>query len=815
MLANQFGHFTDDGRTFVITDPATPMPWVNVICNGRFGVVVSQNGGGFSWLDNSQLNVLTRWEMDLARDVHGKYLYLADQQTGDVWSLAPSPCKTAYSRYRCEHTQGATTFETEHLGIGAVWTIAVAPNDPVEVWTVTLTNHSKHARRLRLSSFFEWCCGVAPDTKREFHRLFITTRHDAARRAVLATKNMWDTPAKNEKEHWNKPWPYVAGHAVAGPFEEDLAVADKASFLGRYGTVADPAGMHDPLGGPKGFGRFGDGAAALGGDLTIEPGETVKVAYVLTIGSSDEEVTRLIDTYLAPGRAEKSVREAGEAWRQRLGASKVKTGLEDFDLLANTWLPYQAISGRLWARTGFYQQSGAFGFRDQLQDSQVWLPLEPARCREQILLHAAHQFADGSVYHWWHPLAEFGLRTLCSDDYLWLPFLTANYIKDTGDTSILSAHAPFVDDPAGSTLLDHCRRSLKRTFERVSPRGLPLIGSCDWNDGLSAMGVDGKGESVWLAFFLCGLLSDFAVVLEKAGDAAGASELRAKRGVYEKAIEAHAWDGEWYLCASRDDGRWIGSKDNEEGRVTLNPQTWAVLTETGSEPRRDAAWDSVRRHLLKDMGPVLLAPAYSVPDATIGYITRYAPGLRENGGVYMHAATWALMAACKRKDAEAVERIWSSISPPTRCRDAEAYRAEPYVTPGNVDGPESAYPGRAGWTWYTGSAAWLYRVSLEWVVGVRPVWEGLLIDPCPVKGMGQVDVTRVWRGRKVRVRYDAGAFASEGVRAKVTVNGVEVAGNVIRDEAVGAGDLDVRVEWMPGARVRTPGGAEAISGRHV
>lgn len=813
MLGNQFGHFSNDGRTFIVTDHQTPMPWANVICNGRYGVVISQNGGGFSWMDNSQLNVLTRWEMDLARDTSGKFLYVSDLNNGEVWSLAPSPCRTPYSKYACEHTQGSTTFRTEHLGIEAKWTVAVATNDPVEIWTVELKNTTERPRRLRLASYMEWCCGVAPDVKREFHRLFITTRHDASRRAVIATKNMWDTPAKNEKEHWNKPWPYVAAHAVNGEFEEDLAVADKAAFLGRYGTIEDPAAMREAVKGPAGFGRFGDGIAALGGDLVLEAGKTTKVVYVLAIAGQEEEVLRLVDAYSGVANAEAAVSGANAAWRERLSRTQVRTEQADFDLLNNHWLPYQAISGRLWGRTGMYQQSGAFGFRDQLQDSQVWLPLEPRRCREQILLHAAHQFEDGSVYHWWHPLAEFGLRTLCSDDYLWLPFLVANYIKETNDVAILNEKAAFVDDAGGATLLEHCRLSLSRSFGRVSARGLPLIGSCDWNDGLSAMGVDGKGESVWLGFFLCGVLRDFATVLEKAGDAGGAAELRTKRAAYAEAIEKHAWDGGWYLCATRDDGRWIGSKDNEEGRITLNPQTWSILTEVGSDERRSRAWGAVKDQLLKEMGPLLLAPAYTVPDATIGYITRYAPGLRENGGVYMHAATWALMAACKLKDAESVERIWKSISPPLRGQDAEDYRAEPYVTPGNVDGPSSAYPGRAGWTWYTGSAAWLNRVSLEWVLGVRPTWEGLMIDPCPVRGMGKVEVEREWRGRKVRVRFDAATFAPDEP-ARIRVNGVEQGGNVIREEALNAGgEIDVRVTWGSGGS--GGGGMNGSGAAHV
>lgn len=811
MLSNRFGQFDASGSVFSITDPRTPMPWVNVVCNGRYGFVVSQNGGGFSWLDNSQLNVLTRWDMDLARDVAGRYLYVSDLDSGEVWSLAPAPCFPSYSSYRCDHTTGSTAFHTEFGGIRAAWRLAVSPTDPVEVWTVELTNTGKAERRLRIASFFEWCCGVAPDTKREFHRLFFTTRHDAQRRAVFAVKNMWDVPPRTEAEHWNRPWPYAAAHAVHGPFTADLAIADKRIFLGRSGDLQAPATMLSPASSAAGFGRFGDASAALGGDLRLAPGQTVRVHYLLAIESDETKVAALLDRHARPESAAAATREAGETWKRRLSPTRVRTERPDFDLLNNTWLPYQAISGRLWGRTGFYQQSGAFGFRDQLQDSQVWLPLEPARCRDQILLHAAHQFPDGSVYHWWHPLVETGLRTACSDDFLWLPFVVCNYLKETGDWAILDEVAPFAEDkrqsgktktPAESaTLLEHCLRSIRRGLSLMSPRGLPLIGSCDWNDGLSALGVEGRGESVWLGFFIYGILGDFARVLEKRGDSATAAGFRERATDLRDAINAHAWDGRWFKGATRDDGTWIGASECKEGRIFLNCQTWAVLTDCTDQARQRSAWDSVKELLLADMGPLLLAPAYTEPDATIGYVTRYAPGLRENGGVYMHAATWALAAACSLRDAESVERIWTSISPPTRAADAEAYFAEPYVTPGNVDGPISEFPGRAGWTWYTGSAAWLNRVSLERMLGIRASWEGLEIDPCPPASLGRVDVTRTWRGVPIRVRFDARAYRPDS-RPRLVVDGRPHEGQILSPVAARAAadegrTIEVEVAWPP------------------
>jgi cellobiose phosphorylase len=837
VLANQFGHFAPDGRSFHITDRNTPMPWCNVICNSRYGLIVSQNGGGFSWYDDAQHNVLTRWEMDLVRDCYGKFLYLSDLDSGDVWSAAPAPTMPSYDHFLCTHALGSTTFDTSLHGISTKWTLGVAPGDPCEVWSVEITNNSGKPRRLRVSSYFEWTCGVAPDVKREFHRLFFTTRHDAKRHAIIATKNMWDIRPKSEREHWNKPWPYFAAHAIGGDaLQHPIAIADKSTFLGRYGTTAKPVAMNGPALSSAGFGRFGDASASLGGDCTLEPGQTIRLHYLLAIGNTEAEVLATIDKLRPAAAASAAVTASEDFWQHTLSPTGVESDREDFDLLNSHWLPYQAVSGRLWGRTGYYQQSGAFGFRDQLQDSQVWLPLEPKRCLDQIMLHAERQFADGSVYHWWHALADFGNHTACSDDYLWLPFVTAAYLRETGDFAALEKRAPFVDDAKGGTLLDHCLRSFERSFKRHSPRGLPLIGSCDWNDGLSAMGIDEKGESVWLGWFLVATLREWVEILTRTGDTTRAADFARRAETLVKTINTHAWDGSHYKYGTKDSGEWIGSNDSPEGKIHLNAQTWAILNEGGPGERLDAAWASVKQRLLSPYGPLLLAPAYTVPDPTIGYITRYSPGSRENGGVYMHAATWALMAACKRRDAAAVGSIWDSISPAHRAagNNSQKYWAEPYVTPGNVDGPLSDLPGRAGWTWYTGSAAWLNRVSLEWVLGIRPVWTevsgeptaGLLIDPCPPADLGEVNVRRRWRGRTIRVRFDAAEF-EPGRKAVITVNGRVMEQNVITattlaavpagvNGTAAASEVEVQVRWVVAAEVPGAGrGVGGVAGRTV
>ena len=377
-------------------------------------------------------------------------------------------------------------------------------------------------------------------------------------------------------------------------------------------------------------------------------------------------------------------------WRERLATHRMETPDAALDVIANDWVRYQAIAARLWGRAGYYQQSGAFGFRDQLQDSQVWLTIDPARCRRQLNLHAEHQFVDGSVYHWWHPLTEQGHVTKMTDDLLWLAFVAASYIRETGDLSVLRDTVPYLDEKTPAPLSDHALRAFRRVFHRTSARGIPLIGAGDWNDGLSAMGLQEKGESFWLGQFLVGLLADWTEIWKRAGRADLSAEFGDRRTALVAAINAHGWDGEWYLRGTLDDGRALGTSRDRVGRIFLNAQTWAILNDVAPPDRAARCLASVKKHLVTEAGALLLAPAFDVPVAEIGYITRYAPGLRENGGVYTHAATWAIAAAAKAKDAELVGRLLDAINP--SIKDPDRYFAEPYVLPGNVDGPDSPAP---------------------------------------------------------------------------------------------------------------------------
>ncbi|MCA9244915.1 MAG: hypothetical protein KDA32_13235, partial [Phycisphaerales bacterium] len=464
--AGQYGHFSPDGREYIITNPRTPRPWSNIIANERFGLAVAQSGSGFTWIDNSQLAVITRWNQDLNQDTSGKFLYVRDLDSGEVWSLSPAPMWREFDQYRCRHGLGYTTFETSLHGIDAEWTLFCHATEPIELWRVRLVNNSGRPRRLAVVGYLEWCCGVSPSPRREFHKLFIHTAFDAQRQCVVANNRMWDV-SSSDYGHWNTTFPYSS--AFGGTLPVDAAEGDQLGFLGRYGHLREPAALNGAEWAGK-FGQHEDAIAALRSIVTLKAGEARDFGYGLAVSDSDPNAVSLLGAFRDTHAIDKALDEAKAAWVKRLADHNVETPDASVNHLTNDWLRYQAISGRIWGRCGYYQQSGAFGFRDQLQDSQVWLTIDPQRCRNQINLHAQHQFADGSVYHWWHPLSEQGLITRMTDDLLWLGFVTANYIKETGDVSVLDDRQPFLDDEKATPIIDHVTRAFERVFKRTSPR---------------------------------------------------------------------------------------------------------------------------------------------------------------------------------------------------------------------------------------------------------------------------------------------------------------------------------------------------------
>jgi len=744
-FATPYGHFSDDGLEYIITRPDTPKPWVNVISNGDYGLIVSQAGGGFSWRTHANFNRLTRWNQDLVRDDWGKFIYLRDRASGEIWSAAFQPVKKRNGQYTIRHGLGYSVLSSLHEGIACDWSLFAAANEPAEIWILHLANRSGRTRELDLFSYFEWNLGFAPDNHREFHKTFIETAFDPEEQILFAGKRLWEMP-DDQGRHWNVVWPWTAFFAASVPVAG--YEGDKESFIGRLGDLAAP---HAVQAGScrNSQGKWGDGIASLQLQLTLQPDEEQEIVFVLGAADSSAQAYELTQKYRSPGAARDELERVRKGWQERLAPFQVETPDPAFDLLLNTWLKYQAISCRLWARAAYYQQSGAFGFRDQLQDSLIWLPLAPEQPAAQIRLHTRHQFKDGSVYHWWHPFTDAGLHSSVSDNLLWLPFVTAEYLKESGDFSLLEERLPFVDDKQPQPLWEHCRRALKRALEWRSPRGLPLIGAHDWNDGLNAVGTGMKGESVWMGHFLHRILREWAELAAPAGLAEELAFCAPEAEALRTAVNEHGWDGDWYWRATKDSGEKLGSASCAQGRIYLNAQTWAVIGGTASPERAGAAMAAVEEHLDREYGPLLFAPAYGAVDPDIGYITRYAPGRRENGGLYTHAGTWAVLAEALLGRGARAYAIFSRINPVLRGLEPELYQSEPYVTPGNVDGPDSPQFGRGGWSWYTGSAAWLFRVAMEGIIGLRATHDGLLIDPC---------LPPDWKGFRVERRFRGAAY---------------------------------------------------------
>ena len=769
-----YGYFSEDGKEYVITTPHTLRPWGNIISNGDYGMMVSQTGSGYSWRGNAGQNRLTRSFQDLIRDHWGKYFYIRDLKRNVYWSATYKPVMHSYQSFSVVHGLGYSKFIQQIEDIETELTVFVAANDPVEIFRLKLTNKSDESRELDVTSYTEWLLGFSPDEHREFHKLFIETSADPTGSAVFARKCLWGFP-DDKGRHNNVDWPYTAFMAVSEPLKS--FDCDKESFLGMYNNDDKPKAMTEPRLAGR-MGRFADAIAALQVEVHLPPGETKTIVF--TLGAAEdgkEDAAQLIGRYTAVEKCEQALQESHEFWSRFIDGEQVETPDEALNFMTNTWLKYQSISCRLWGKSAFYQVSAGYGFRDQLQDSQIFLVSEPEFAKKQLLMHAAQQFVEGDVLHWWFTIRGGGPRTNCSDDLLWLPFILDSYLMETDDHSILEEKVPYLNGPA-ETMYEHCKRAIERSFSRFSPRGIPLMGDHDWNDGLSAVGTLLKGESFWVAEFLYMILGNFGPVARKRGDNSFAHKCEVVRESLKVAMERHGWDGDWYLQATTDDGLLLGSKENEEGRIFLMPNNWAVISGIADADRAKTAMTSVTEYLLKDYGTLLNHPAFTKPRPDVGYVTRYAPGLRENGGVYTHAATWSVWAYTLVGQPDLAYEAYRRICPPNRSADIDTYKAEPYVTPGNVDGPLSEYYGRGGWTWYTGSSQWLHRVATHWILGIRPQADGLLVDPSIPAEWSGFKVKRTFRNAVYEIEVKNPSHVNRGVQS-VTVDGRILTGNLI------------------------------------
>lgn len=749
LLKGRYGYFSDGGKTYTITDWRTPKPWINVISNGRWGLTVSQAGSGYSWLVHSMLHRITRWDQDLLSDNFGKYFFVRDNTDADVWSVTPLPLKPALDGYRCVHGPGFTRFFSEKNGLQCALTVFVPPGMQCEVWEMTVKNTSRREKMISVFSYLEPLLGVFPSWHREFHKIFIKTYFLTEHNALIAEKTLWTAPLP-EYPGWNKEWPYSMFFFSSRP--PDSFECSREKFIGPYNTIGEAAAFSGKsLSNTAGTGF--DPAIAFQFDVSLAPGGEEK--FVFCLGAVEKKrLKKILPDYVEKvvGDTALLFKQTGEFWDDLCGRLTVKTPDPALDVMVNYWLKYQTISCRLLGRSAYYQCGGAFGFRDQLQDSQVYLSLDPARTRDRIIEHSKQQQTNGTVRHWWHPVTDEGRMTEISDDLLWLPFITFKYLDETGDMAFLELETAFFDKGKGS-IFRHCEKAIDRVLSRRSKRGLALIGEGDWNDGMNGAGPRGEGESVWLSMFLYGVVDGFIKISRKIKKSAGyIKRYEVENRKIKQAIMEHGFDGKWFIRATTDAGRVLGSRKNRTGKLFLNPQTWAVMNAIVDQEQAKKLLEQVEKHLYRDYGILLFTPAFDRPDRNIGYLSRYAPGIRENGGVYTHAAVWTIIAQAMAGNSEKVYDTFKRLCPPFLSNQApDIYMAEPYVTPGNIEGPESPFEGKGAWTWYTGSAAWLYTAAVEYVLGVRVEDDRLVVEPNIPSSWDGFSLDRIFRGEKFTI----------------------------------------------------------------
>jgi cellobiose phosphorylase len=793
---NGLGGFTQDGREYAIylkPGSTTPAPWANVMANRDFGTMVTESGLGCTWSGNSQLNRLTPWHNDPVSDPQSEAIYLRDEQSGAVWTPTPLPIREN-DAYRARHGQGYSVFEHNSHAIGQELTVFVpvaedGSGDPVKVYRLRLRNDSGRQRRLTVAYFAEWVLGSV----REDQQVHVQTAFDRPSGAILAS------------QYWNGNHAGYPAFAAASPRASSYS-GDRTLFLGRNNTTPKPAAMERTRLDNRGGSEL-DPAAALQLSATIEPGHQMEIIFLLGQAENVDAVRAIVGRYSSPEQVEGALAATRRFWDSRLGALTVRTPLLSADLLLNRWLLYQTLSCRFWARSALYQSSGAFGFRDQLQDSMALVYAAPELARAHILASSARQFLEGDVQHWWQSETGMGVRTRCSDDLVWLPFVVAHYVQVTGDAAILDEEIPFVEGPLlepkqqermfipeisshAAPLWEHCRRALDKAWQ-LGPHALPLFGNGDWNDGLNRVGIEGRGESVWLGWFLCAVLKSFAELMEHRQSAI-AAVWRERAAAMGKSVERFGWDGDWYLRGFFDNGTPLGSHTSQEAQIDSLPQSWAVISGSADPVRARDAMASAEQRLVSEADRLvrLFTPPFDHSKPHPGYIMGYPPGLRENGGQYTHGSLWLAMAWARMGNGSASVRLLTLMNPVEYSRDPEAvdrYRGEPYVVAADVSAPP-ATAGRAGWTWYTGSAGWMYLVWIEEILGFQLRGDQLTIAPV---------IPDEWNGFEITYRYRSTVYEIEVRRTESPQPPLNSCVQLIDD-----GGIHTVTVWIPPADVQ-------------
>jgi len=734
LLFNGLGGFTPDGQEYVITlasGQTTPAPWANVLANPQFGSVISENGVSYTWMNNAHEYRLTPWNNDPVSDLSGEAIYIRDEESGHYWSPSPLPVRSA-TPYVIRHGFGYSVFENTTGGVRSELWVYVALDASVKFSVLKLCNESSRLRKFSVTGYVEWVLGDL----RAKSAMHVCTEIDPHTGAVYA-RNAYNTELADRLAFFDV---------------DDLTrtlTGDRTEFIGRNGSLRNPAAMsRTRLSGKVGAAL--DPCAAIQIELELAEGQERTIVFRLGAGRNAEDTGALVQRFRGAHAARGALEAVQRYWKSILGAVKVETPDPALNVLTNGWLIYQTLACRIWARSGYYQSGGAYGFRDQLQDVMALVHAEPALVRTHLLLCAGRQFQEGDVQHWWHPPTGRGVRTRCSDDYLWLPLAVCRYVTSTGDFAVLDEQVSFLegrpvnpedesyfDLPGRSadvaSLYEHCTRAIRHGL-RFGEHGLPLIGSGDWNDGMNLVGIHGKGESVWLGFFLCEVLQQFSALAQVHGDSVFSASCATEHVNLRTAIEVSGWDGEWYRRAYFDDGTPLGSVDNDECQIDSISQSWSVLSGPGDVSRSSIAMKAVYKRLVRQgHGLVqLLDPPFSASGLDPGYIRGYVPGVRENGGQYTHAAIWVAMAFSKLGQGRQAWEVFNMINPVNHARTLEAattYKVEPYVVSADVYAVEP-HIGRGGWSWYTGSAGWMYRLVVESLLGLHREKNTLYISPC-------------------------------------------------------------------------------------
>ena len=798
---NGLGGFTDSGREYAVVlnrGQRTPLPWINIVANDGFGFQVSESGAGYTWAGNSRENQLTPWFNDPVSDPIGEAFYLLDRESGVLWTPTALPIRVEDSSYITRFGHGYARFQHRSNGIESELVQFVASEDPVKISRLRLINHSSHTRRLSITAYVEWVLGFS----RPVNAPFVVTEVDPATGGVFAL-NPWH-------REFGSRVAFAAWDATA-----DGLTCDRQEFVGRNGHLAAPIALaaDAAFSGRSGTGL--DPCAAMQREVRLEPEEQIDLIFVLGQAEDADAARELIGRFRSVADADAELLRVKQQWREILDCVQVETPDPQMNLILNHWLLYQTIVCRLYSRSAFYQAGGAYGFRDQLQDVMALTIARPDLTRRQIVNASSHQFREGDVQHWWHPPFGRGVRTHFSDDRLWLPYCVSHYLTTTADASVLDELVPFVEgallspeseamyfEPTVSddkvTVYEHCARAIDVSMA-VGQHGLPLMGGGDWNDGMNRVGAEGRGESIWLAWFLCATLREFAPLARQRGEVVRARAWSDHADRLQTAVEREAWDGAWYRRAYFDDGTPLGSSGSSECRIDSIAQSWALVSGAGDPVRARQAMESVGEHLVKpgDNMVLLFAPPFDRSTNEPGYIKGYLPGVRENGAQYTQAAVWCVIAHALQGDGERAAELFEMLNPinhgSTRA-GIHRYKAEPFVIAADVYS-EPPHTGRGGWSWYTGAAGWMYRAGIEFILGFKLRGREILLDPC---------IPEQWRSFKIRYRskhatYDFVIDNPQGVARGVVR--VELDGNELPGLAIplmdDARDHSVRVTLGP------------------